>query len=43
MDQYPILKGIAIAVAIVVLVGIRTGLFRYILEKITDRMAQPED
>ncbi len=43
MDQYPILKGVAIAVVIVVLVGIRLGLFRYIFEKITDYMARPED
>jgi hypothetical protein len=40
MDQHPILKGTGIAVAIV---GIRLGLFRYIFEKITDRMARPED
>jgi hypothetical protein len=43
MDQHPILKGIAITVVIVVLVGSRLGLFRYIFEKITDRMARPED
>jgi hypothetical protein len=43
MDAHPILKGVGIAVAIIVLVGIRLGLFRYIFEKITDRMARPED
>ncbi len=43
MDHHPILKGIGIAVGIVVLVGIRFGLFRYIFDKITDYMARPED
>jgi len=43
MDAHPILKGIGIAVTIIILVGIRLGLFRYIFEKITDRMARPED
>jgi hypothetical protein len=43
MDALPILKGIGIAVAIIILVGIRLGLFRYIFEKIIDRMACPED
>jgi len=43
MDANPILKGIGIAVTIIILVGIRLGLFRYIFEKITDRMARPED
>ena len=41
MDAHPILKGIGIAVAIIILVRIRLGLFRYIFEKITDRMARP--
>jgi len=43
MEAHPILKGIGIAVAIIILVGIRLGLFRYIFEKLTDRMARPED
>jgi len=43
IDAHPILKDIGIAVAIIILVGIRLGLFRYIFEKITDRMARPED
>ena len=43
MDQHPILKGVGIAIAIIIPVGIRLGLFRYIFEKITDRMARPED
>ena len=43
MDAHPILKGIAIAFVIIFLVGMRLGLFRYIFEKITDRMARPED
>jgi hypothetical protein len=43
MDQHPILKGIGLATAIIVLAGFRLGLFRYLFEKITDRMARPED
>jgi hypothetical protein len=33
MDQHPILKGVGIAIAIIIPVGIRLGLFRYIFEK----------
>jgi len=43
MDAHPILRDIGIAVTFIILVGIRLGLFRYIFEKITDRMARPED
>jgi hypothetical protein len=38
MDAHPILKGMGIAFAIIILVGMRLGLFRYIFEKITDRV-----
>jgi|KBSMisStandDraft_5_1062788.scaffolds.fasta_scaffold7614679_1 hypothetical protein len=43
MDTHPILEGIGIALVIIILAGIRLGLFRCIFEKITDRMARPED